>query len=420
MVTRCIYWMKGIIAVAVLLLLQAGVALAQIRSIEYYLSAGLANSPLLKDHSNQALMAQIDSAKVHAIYKPQVTATSNSFIAPVISGYGYDPVVTNMGAVNALININQSFVSKRGLDIQVRSAQLTRDSLLNVRSITEQELKRTIIAQYITAYGDLQQYNFSRDVNSLLGNEDTLLRKLVQGNIYRQTDYLTFLVTHRQQSLQMKQYAIQYRTDLATLNYLCGIYDTGRVVLATPNIDLQHLPQATATPFFQKYVIDSMLLTNSVALLNFSYRPKLSAYINGGYYSSFIYQAYKNFGGTGGINLTVPIYDGHQKKLLYQKIMLQEDTRIAYRDFFVQQYNQQVAQLKEQLTATEGLLADITDQVHYTETLINVDVKQMETGDTRIADYVIAINNYLIAKNLLVQNNIGRLQIINQINYWNR
>ena len=34
--------------------------------------------------------------------------------------------------------------------------------------------------------------------------------------------------------------------------------------------------------------------------------------------------------------------------------------------------------------------------------------------------YILALSGYLNAKNLLTQNNITRLQIINQINYWNR
>lgn len=393
---------------------------AQTRSLDFYLQQGLNNSPLLRDNINQARAAQIDSQRVRALYRPQVTATSNDFFAPIVNGYGYDQVITNSANVNALVNVTQNFVSKKSLNIQVGAAQLQRDSLLNAKNVTEQDLKRTIIAQFITAYGDLQQYNFNKDISSLLNDEDSLLRRLVQSNIYRQTDYLTFLVTKRQQSLQLKQLAIQFKTDLAGLNYLCGIYDTSTVALAAPDIKVAQLPDINASVFFQKYAIDSMLLNNSVALLNYNYRPKLSAYVNGGYYSSLTYEAYKNFGGGAGLNLTVPIYDGHQRKLQLEKIKLQEDTRQGYRDFFIKQYSQQVAQQMEQLAATESMLADINDQVRYTQTLINVDVRQMETGDTKIADYVIAINNYLNARNLLVQNNITRLQIINQINYWNR
>jgi hypothetical protein len=44
----------------------------------------------------------------------------------------------------------------------------------------------------------------------------------------------------------------------------------------------------------------------------------------------------------------------------------------------------------------------------------------MHTGDLKVADFVIAINNYMAAQNLLRQTNINRLKLINQFNYWNR
>ncbi len=143
-------------------------------------------------------------------------------------------------------------------------------------------------------------------------------------------------------------------------------------------------------------------------------------FANAGFSSSFLYQAYKNFGFSAGMNLNVPIYDGHQKTLAQQKIRMLENTDEAYKDFFTRQYDQQIAQLKQQLAATESLIGDINDQIKYAEGLIDVNGKLLETGDAKIADFVIAINNYLSAKNLLTQNNINRMQIINQINYWNR
>jgi hypothetical protein len=66
------------------------------------------------------------------------------------------------------------------------------------------------------------------------------------------------------------------------------------------------------------------------------------------------------------------------------------------------------------------LIGQIDEQVNYSQTLIEVNEKLLGTGDAKIADYVIALTNYLNAKNLLTQNNITRMQIINQINYWNR
>ena len=72
------------------------------------------------------------------------------------------------------------------------------------------------------------------------------------------------------------------------------------------------------------------------------------------------------------------------------------------------------------MKATEELIGQINEQVKYSGTLIDVNGKLMGTGDAKIADYILALSNYLNAKNLLTQNNITRLQIINQLNYWNR
>jgi hypothetical protein len=76
--------------------------------------------------------------------------------------------------------------------------------------------------------------------------------------------------------------------------------------------------------------------------------------------------------------------------------------------------------LKQQLESTIQLISDINEQINYSKGLVDVNMKMLETGDVRIADYVIAINNYLTAKNLFTLNQINKWQIINQLNYWSK
>ncbi len=393
---------------------------AQTRSLEYFINQGISNSPLYKDYQNQVASNIIDSQRLRASYHPQVTATSNNFYAPVIHGYGYDQILTNLGSYTTMVNVNQNIVGKNNLNTQNNSFRLLNDSIAYAQKMSEQDLKRTISAQYITTYGDLEQLNFNMEVNKMLRNQETILKKLTESNIYRQTDYLTFLVTLKQQELQLKQLRIQFQSDYSMLYYLCGIPDTAAAQLEAPVISLQQLPDEYSSVFFQHYRRDSIALQNNIAILNYSYRPKLSAFANAGYSSSLLFQAEKNFGYSVGFNLSVPVYDGHLKKLQTQKINLQENTRTHYRDFFKNQYNRQIAMLKQQLASTESLIPDISDQVKYSQGLIDINGKLLETGDAKISDLVIAINNYLTAKNLYNQNNIGRMQIINQLNYWNR
>jgi outer membrane protein TolC len=394
--------------------------MGQQKNLDYFIQQALGNSPLLKDYQNQVQINLADSQRIRATYKPQVNGTSTNAYAPVIKEYGYDAAITNGGQLNALVGVNQALVSRKYLNTQFEALRLQNQGIENTAKLSEQDLTRTIIAQYIIAFGDMQQLRFAREVNALLKKEENLLKALTETNVYRQTDYLTFLVTRQQQELSVKQLSIQLQNDYATLNYLSGIVDTAEAALAEPVVTLKQLPEISQSVFFRKFTIDSLLLGNSRSLVAFNYKPRVNLYADAGYNSTLAYQAYRNFGTSFGVNITVPIYDGKQKKLQYSKISIAEKTRLGYKDFFTAQYSQQVAQLLQQLKATGELIEEINHQIKYAEGLINVNIKLLETGDAKIADLVIAVNNYMTAKNLLTQNNSSRLQIINQINYWNR
>ena len=393
---------------------------AQTNQLQYYIDIALQNSPLLKDYQNQVASNKYDSLLIRAGFKPQVTGSSINSYAPVIKGWGYDGAITNGAGFASLVGVNKLIPNKKNTTAQFDNINLQSLSIANTSSITEQDLKRTIIAQYITAAGSLQQLNVNKEISSLLTKEETILKKLTQSNVYKQADYLTFLITLQQQDLLVKQFSIQYKNDLNTLKYYCGTTDTSTVILQSPDISVKPLPGVTQSVFFKQFEIDSLKLTNNKRLVDINYRPKVNLYADAGYNSSLTYKAYKNFGTSFGLSLIVPIYDGRQKQLQYSKIDLTEKTRANYKSFFTSQYQQQITQLTQQLNATEELITDINNQLKYIQALKDVDEKLFGTGEMKIIDYILTLNNYINAKNLITQNKISRLQIINQLNYWNR
>jgi outer membrane protein TolC len=391
---------------------------AQDHDLDYFLSQARSNSPLLKDYQNQQLSNSVDSQLTRAAYLPQVNGISNNSYAPVIGGWGYDNAVTNGGQLSAQVQATKTFVGRNNLATQLQSISLNSRSIGNTAAIAAKDLKKTVTAQYVTAYGDMVVVNFNKEVLALLQKEEAILKGLTQTNIYRQSDYLTFYVTLQQQQLLLRQSEIQLKNDLAMLNYLCGIVDTSVRDLPDPRLKLSVLPEVFSSVFYQQYTIDSLKNINQHSLINYGYRPKLNAFADAGYLSSYPFSLVKNFGTSFGFSVTVPIYDGHQRQMKYKKIDIAERTRTGYRDFFLRQYDQQIAQLTQQLRATESLIEEINGQIKYSNALIEVNVKLLETGNVRITDLVLAINTYLNARNLLNQNYISRLQIINQINYW--
>lgn len=393
---------------------------AQDRSLEYYLNAAAQNSPLLNDYNNQKLANLIDSLRIQAGTKPQVTANSTNSYAPSINGYGYDGAVTNGANFSQLITVSKDFTRKNYLNNQYEAIRLLNESLTVTGKISQQDLIKSVTAQYITAYGDWQQVSFNSEMLSLFKKEESILKNLTEKGVYRQTDYLSFLVTVQQQEIQNSQAMLQYQNDFATLNYLAGITDTTTLPLPAPSIELALVPDAQTTVFYQQYMIDSLKLRNSDALIDYTYKPKISAYADGGYLTAFPKEFSKNFGVSVGLNVSIPIYDGKQRKMQHDKIAISERTRQGYRDFFKKQFDQQLSQLSQQLKNTQALIDQLNRQIKYSETLVEANRKLLETGDARMSDYILAIGNYLNAKNTIRQNNTNKLQIINQINYWNK
>ncbi|HJP64646.1 MAG TPA: TolC family protein [Mucilaginibacter sp.] len=411
-------WLSGV----VIGVFTCSVSFAQTHTLDHYIELAKSNSPLLKDLRNQVASNQLDSMRIKAGYKPQVTATSGGLYAPTINGYGYSSAITNEHTLNGLVGVNQQIIGKNNVAAQLQGITLQSSSTLNTLKISEQDLKKAVTTQYITTYGDQQQVNFYREIVDLLRTEEGLFKKLTQNNVYHQSDYLTFLVTLKQQELALLQARLQYKNDYATLNYLSGVTDTTTTdSLVYPNLQRAVvLPDNRSSIYFTQYKLDSLKIVNSHQQLDYAYKPRTNVFADGGYNSDFMGQAWKNFGLSAGFSLSIPLYDGGQRKMQHKKLSLEEETRQNYKAFFDIQYRQQVAQLNQQISENEKLLPQINDQIKFSKALIKVDTKLLETGDVKIADLILAVNNYLTVRNLKMQTEISKLQLINQLNYWNK
>ncbi|MGV8879072.1 MAG: TolC family protein [Sphingobacteriaceae bacterium] len=389
------------------------------RKLGYFIQQAQTNNPILADYRNQAKSLAYDSALVYAKKKPQVNGMVTGYYAPRIKGYGFDEVITNGQALEGLLQVDYSLLNGNRSRNTLERVKLSADSIKYASGFAHLDLERNITEQYLLAYASQQDVDFNQQLVDLLANEDTLLRKLTRSNIYKQSEYLTFLVTYQQQKLTLQQAVLSHKNYFATLNYLAGIADTTTSILERPVIYLQKLVE-TSTFFNKKFEVDSLIGQNQKSLIALRYKPLLSIYANGGYNSSLMFQPYKNFGTSVGLNFSIPIYDGHQRKLAYNKIDLSLRTIANYKDFFTRQRDQQLNLISVQLASTEQLFPQIEQQLKFAKGLMEVDARLMHTGDVRISDFVIAINNYLSVQNLLVQTTLNRFKLINQFNYWGK
>ncbi len=328
---------------------------AQQKDLDYFVNSGLRNSPLLKDYTNRVKSSVIDSMRIKAEQGIQVNATGNNLYAPVVRGWGYDEVKTDIAELSAVVQISKEITWNKNLKNKYEAIRLQNQSALIEGNLSAKDLKKTIISQYIITFGDQQFHELNSEVLTLLRQEELIVKKLAESGSYRQTEYLSFIVNIRQQELVAEKSDLQYKADFETLNYLCGIFDTASYALTAPDLISIPSDRIRSTLFYRQFVTDSLKLVNADRQIDYNYKPKLSVFADGGYLSSLLATPWKNFGISAGLTLTVPVYDGRQRQMQHSQVAISESTRSNYQSFFENQYRQQITLLRHQLTSLDQI-----------------------------------------------------------------
>jgi len=405
---------KNIIAIVLFLTFSS---FADAQSLDFYLKKGLENSPLLKEFNNQLLSGALDSLLTSATYKPQINQVSQALYTPVGKNIGYDEAITNGGNYSALVNLVQPLLNKRVKESQFRDISLSNQAIGVNAKLTESDLRLGITSQYLTAYADFQQIQFFQSTLNLLKEEQEILKSLVNQGIYLQTDRMNLALSITSQEISIKQGMMQYKNDLGLLNFICGITDQSDAVLEKPEMMLRNTFDINDSPAMMKFRIDSLKNINSRQLIDLNYRPKLSVVADAGFMAVLPENIPHNFGTSFGLNFSLPIYDGKQRKILQDKTLLTENSRMNYRYFYSSQYRQRLNQLTEQLKLTDDLILGIRSQLSEQEKLIAIYKVEITRGLVRFIDFLATVNNYTLTKNSLTISEMNRLQIINQMNY---
>ncbi len=371
---------------------------------------------MLRDYENQMKSGSIDSLLVLSSLKPQISLSSQLLIAPSNNRIGYDEAITNGGNYAAVVALKKTLFAEKMKLAQMQGIQLSKESLSFNRSLTQIDLRKGITFQYITAFADYKLLKSLRNIIALLSEQERAMRLMVDAGLYQQIDLMNLSLNIKSQQIAYRQSFIQYKNELANLNLLAGVVDTATVELSVPVIELKEQINLQQSPIWLQARLDSLKNDNSKSLLNLNYKPKLEAFADAGFMTVTPIDIPHRLGGSIGLNLSLPIYDGNQRKLGYQKIELSEKSRILNRDYFVVQFNQQYKQLTEQLRLNDSLIKDINTQIAQQHELIFLYKEELEKGLVRFTDYLSIINNYVASQNSLIQVETNRMQLINQLN----
>ena len=327
-----------------------------LRTLDFYLEQGLINSPLLKENINAITLNRLDSLLNIAINKPYVQAIGQYLYAPAGANWGYDQSTTNGGQYTGLVQANRNLLFRRNLRIQNNLNAALRDSLVNTIRISRNDLQKSIIDLYLTAYLDYQQMVLFGDLFQILSRQNNILKELLRSAIFNQSDYLAFRVDLQQSEINYEGANVQFLQDILALNILCNLPETGLVRLEKPALTLQPRFTLEDNPYLLRYQYDSLIVERNRRVIDIFYRPSLDLVANAGTNAISASLLTRRFGYSIGLNFTMPIYNGNQRRLQYQKLDVSQLNIQNYRNQYINRFNLRLRTINEQLRVNQNLL----------------------------------------------------------------
>lgn len=391
--------------------------ISQSRDLNYYLREGLQNSPLINDLKNQLQSASLDSIIIAARRKPQVEGRSQLLYSPYNDHFGYDEVITDGGNYQAVAYVSQDlFVSKKTGN-KYQALNYEKQGLNLSVKLSSAELMKTITDLYLESYSVYSELLFNVSFLDLMKNENQVVSRFVENGIYSQADYLSLLVETGGQEVIITQLRNQYRKNIMSLNELCGIVDTSQIMLQMPVIEPQGTARISDYLILRQYSLDSLRIINEKEALSLRYKPSVNWFADAGILTSNPFNFYRHAGASAGVSLTVPIYDGHQKKVEEDKLSLKEDSRTRYFNSTKKEYDQIYLRLNSELEGIKQVKAGLEKQLALSDQLVKSLRVQLENGIIKMQDYIVAIKNYRNVNRYIILSDIDILRVKNEINY---
>lgn len=441
-----------------LFLLQSG--FGQSRSLDYFLNAAQQNNPDLQENQNLQKIGKFQNQLINAQNKSvQVDVSSEVMVAPYFNNnghiidvttqpspnaYGYAEPVTNGALYSAQLNITKDIFNRAKVQNLLFQNKLKNKSLQLSSEEIKHQMRRNITNAYIQVYHLQVKEKITRDMISDLENRLKVVEILVKKGILMQSDYLLLQLEIENKKLEFEQIKNDLNSKLLELNNASGIRSSEVPKLQAPEIvispppegylsdslpsasDVQNflsdslktsidkeLPQAITDSLGyhlqRKYRNDSLQLVAEKRVFENKYKPQVSAYGNTGLNAVDLDRLAHHLGFSAGLKLTVPIYDGGQKKINeLQNKLKQENLDTRLQNDKLKKKNTLIS-LQKQMNSIEKSLVLINAQLKKQEHILEIYKAKMVQGQVSIIDYLKVVENYKM-------NVETRLQM--QINLW--
>lgn len=392
-------------------------------NLNYFLEQAKQNTPILKENDNLLKIGEIQNSIITAQNKAfQINGTSEVLVAPYFNNngkviditttpspnaFGYDVGITNGGLYTAQINVTKNLFNQAATDNLLFQNKIQNNTI----SLSSEEITHTIIKNitdaYILGYQLQLQEEFTKDILKDLEKRLQVVELLVKRAVLLESDYLLLQLDIEGKKLELQQIQNNLKIAISQLYSLSGIPIGTAEKLDAPNFSSVSNPSQF---FYQKkFENDSLQIVANQRVFENQYKPQVSAYANTGLNAVEISNIYRRLGASAGLRLTIPIYDGKQRKYNAQQSVLKEENLSFYKDNAKVQLDNNLQTITDQIEALNENMVLLDAQLEKQKKVLEIYKGKLVQGQISIVDYLNVIQNYKL-------NAYTKLQM--QTNHW--
>jgi outer membrane protein TolC len=408
---------------------------AQQRDLNYYLEKAKTNSPLINKNRNESRLVTLDLQQINSVLcKPEINVVSAVMFAPIISHdnntnrfefvsegaekySGYDLASTDGGQYQAVVSVRQPLLTGSKYRTYSGKAGISGQISENNIALTMHELEQVVRYQYILCIRSKVMTDHSLKLLNELREHLKVMQNLVEHAVYRQTDRILLEIEVQNYQSDYKTFESEYMTNLFDLNLICGLKDTGRIVLQDIELAISPLPNKKSN-FLTSFRLDSLNITADQAISELKYKPQLDLYADAGMNAIYI-PSFNRLGFSTGLTFNWNIFDGRQRDIQRAKSAISLETLEFEKNHFMTQNEINKNKILNQVESTNQRMVLIKEQMHQYDILKETYTRELSQGEISVMDFKNLLRDFSVKKQEFLQLEMERQILINSYNYLN-
>lgn len=403
--------------------------------LNYFLEKAKSNSPLINRSKNENIIADLDLKQIQSILsKPEINIESAVLFAPIISHdnnsnrfqfvsegadkyTGYDLAVSEGGQYQAVVSVKQSLFTGSRYQAYSEMNDISHRINENNIALTIHETEQLVTYQYLLCLKSGLEVENSSLILKELGEQISILKKLVENAVYRQTDLLLLQIEYKNYEVELNTRKADYRNNFYDLNLLCGINDTALTEIQ--EIDLQlKTAKSSVSQFLTSYSLDSLNILKSLSIEELKYKPEVGLFADAGLNAVYL-PSFNRFGFSTGLTFKMNLFDGKQKEIMRNRSVInlnsigfEKNNFITKNDIYKNKTISNIKSLDERLKIIEG-------QSSQYKTLFDVYTRELSQGEISALDYKYLLKDISAKMRERLLLKMEKQMLINSYNYWN-